>query len=34
MIGNVFHIKDMESALQKDNNYDPSETNFHSQKSI
>jgi hypothetical protein len=34
MIGNVFHTKDIEAAIQRGNNYDPAEINYYSQKSM
>ena len=38
MIGNVFHTKDIDAAIEKGNNYNPpsniDEVNYHSQKSM
>ena len=34
MIGNVFHTKDIEAALERGSNYDPDMINLFSQKSM
>jgi hypothetical protein len=34
MIGNVFHTKDIKAALNRGSQYNPSEINYYSQKSM